>query len=193
MSTQTPTDIPTALPLAPGRWALDSNHFRVGFAIRHLGVSKVRGQFLGVTAELVVGDTAATSSLAVEVDLASIDTGNPDRDAHVRSSDILDIEQRPTMSFRGTGIAGSGDDLVLDGELTIGSVTRPVSFAVEFGGVETFPGDGSVHAGFEAVGEIRRTDFGLDGGLLASTMLGDVVKIEIDVQFVAVGEQPAPA
>ncbi len=193
MSTQTPTDSSTTLPLAPGRWALDGNHFRVGFAIRHLGVSKVRGQFLGVTAELVVGDTTATSSLTVEVDLASIDTGNADRDAHVRSSDILDIEARPTMSYRGTGITGSGDELVLDGELTIGSVTRPVSFAVEFGGVETFPGDGSVHAGFEAVGEIRRTDFGLDGGLLASTMLGDVVKIEIDVQFVAAGEQPAPA
>jgi polyisoprenoid-binding protein YceI len=192
MSTQTPTDIPT-LPLAPGRWVLDGNHFRVGFAIRHLGVSKVRGQFLDVTAELVVGDTAATSSLTVEVDLASIDTGNADRDAHVRSSDILDVETRPTMTYRGTGISGSGDDLVLDGELTIGSVTRPVTLAVEFGGVETFPGDGSVHAGFEAVGEIRRKDFGLDGGLLASTMLGDVVKVEIDVQFVASDGQPASA
>jgi polyisoprenoid-binding protein YceI len=187
MSTDTPL---RTLPLAPGRWALDTNHFRVGFAIRHLGVSKVRGQFLGVTADLVVGETPEDSSLEVVVDLASIDTGNPDRDAHVRSSDILDVAVRPTMTFRGTGLSGADDDLRLDGELTIGDVTRPVSFSVEFGGVERFPADGSLHAGFEATGEIRRKDFGLDGGLLATTMLGDVVKIELDVQFVAL-EEPA--
>jgi polyisoprenoid-binding protein YceI len=174
------------LPLAPGRWQLDTNHFRVGFAIRHLGVSKVRGQFLGVTADLVVGSTIADSSLVVVVDLASIDTGNTDRDAHVKSDELLDVARRPTMTFRATDLRGDGDDLTLVGDLTIGEVTRPVSFAVEFGGVERFPGDESLHAGFEAVGEIRRKDFGLDAGLLAGTLLGEVVKVELDIQFVAV-------
>lgn len=187
MDTTTPTiDTSTTatLPLPPGHWELDTNHFRVGFAIRHLGVSKVRGQFLGVTADLVVGRTVAESSLDVVVDLASIDTGNVDRDAHVRTSDLLDVEQRPTMTFHATDLRGDGEDYTLVGDLTIGDVTRPVTFAVEFGGVVPFPGDGRPHAGFEAVGEIRRKDFGLDAGLLAGAMLGEVVKVELDIQFV---------
>lgn len=186
MTTDTSSTTATALPLPAGRWELDANHFRVGFAIRHLGVSKVRGQFLDVSAELVVGPTLAESSLRAVVQLDSIDTGNAERDAHTRSSDLLDVAVRPTMTFRATGLEGSGDDLTLVGDLTIGEVTRPASFQVEFGGVEAFPADGRLHAGFEATGEIRRKDFGLDGGLLATTMLGDVVKVEIDVQFVAV-------
>lgn len=186
MTTDTSSTTATALPLPAGRWELDANHFRVGFAIRHLGVSKVRGQFLDVSAELVVGPTLAESSLRAVVRLDSIDTGNAERDAHTRSSDLLDVAVRPTMTFRATGLEGSGDDLTLVGDLTIGEVTRPASFQVEFGGVEAFPADGRLHAGFEATGEIRRKDFGLDGGLLATTMLGDVVKVEIDVQFVAV-------
>jgi polyisoprenoid-binding protein YceI len=191
MTTDTSTSsAASALPLPAGRWELDPNHFRVGFAIRHLGVSKVRGQFLNVAAVLVVGPTVAESSLTATVDLASIDTGNADRDAHVRSPDLLHVDVRPTMEFRATGLDGDGDDLVLVGDLTIGEVTRPVSFAVEFGGVEAFPADGRLHAGFEATGEIRRKDFGLDGGLLGTTMLGDVVKVEIDLQLVAVDEPP---
>jgi polyisoprenoid-binding protein YceI len=186
MTTDTSSTTATALPLPAGRWELDANHFRVGFAIRHLGVSKVRGQFLDVSAELVVGPTLAESSLRAVVQLDSIDTGNAERDAHTRSSDLLDVAVRPTMAFRATGLEGSGDDLTLVGDLTIGEVTRPAAFQVEFGGVEAFPADGRLHAGFEATGEIRRKDFGLDGGLLATTMLGDVVKVEIDVQFVAV-------
>jgi polyisoprenoid-binding protein YceI len=133
----------------------------------------------------VVGPTVADSSLTATVALASIDTGNPDRDAHTRSADLLDVEVRPTMRFVATGLDVDGDDLALTGDLTIGTVTRPITLAVEFGGIEAFPGDGRLHAGFEASGEIRRKDFGLDGGLLATTMLGDVVKVELDVQFVA--------
>ncbi len=187
MSTDTSTSTST-LPIAPGRWELDANHFRVGFAIRHLGVSKVRGQFLGVTGDLVVGPTLAESSLEVVIDMASIDTGNVDRDAHVRTSDLLDVAVRPTMTFRATDLQGDGEDLTLIGDLTIGEVTRPISFDVEFGGVVDFPADGRPHAGFEATGELRRKDFGLDAGLLAGAMLGEVVKIELDVQFVAVGD-----
>jgi len=188
MSTDTTTS-PLAL-LRPGRWELDTNHSRVGFAIRHLGVSKVRGVFRDVTADLVIGSNPAESTLVVEVALASIDTANADRDAHVRSSELLDVEIRPTMTFRSTSVQGSDDAFALSGELTIGDVTRPLVLDVEFGGVETFPGDGSRHAGFEATGEISRRDFGLSQGLLGSTLLGDAVKVELDVQFVepAVGD-----
>ena len=182
-------DTTTPLPLAPGRWELDTHHSRVGFSIRHLGVSKVRGLFRTVAAELVVGSGPSDSTLSVVVDVASLDTGNADRDAHVLSDELLDVSLRPTLTFVGHDVVPAGEDWTLRGELTIGDVTRPLELDVEFGGIEAFPLDGRGHAGFEATGEIRRKDFGLDTGLLAGALLGDVVKLELDVQFV----EPAPA
>ncbi|MEV4946826.1 YceI family protein [Streptomyces sp. NPDC053755] len=171
----------TALPLVSGRWAFDPLHSSVGFTIRHLGISKVRGRFNDLQAELVVGDSPEDSSITATVALASIDTGNADRDAHVRASDLLDVEKRPTMTFRSTRISGAGEEWTLAGELTIGEVTRPITFDVEFGGVVDVPVDGSRHAGFDATGEFRRSDFGLD---FAPGFLGDVVKVDLEVQFV---------
>lgn len=185
------TTATAALPLTPGRWDLDPNHSRVGFAIRHLGVSKVRGHFRDVTADLVVGSGPHDSSLTVVVDVASLDTGNTDRDAHVLSDELLDVAVRPTLTFVGRDVTRSGDDWTLTGDLTIGEVTRPIRLAVEFGGVQEFPVDGRVHAGFEATGEIRRKDFGLSTGLLASALLGEVVKLELDVQLIAPPAAPA--
>ena len=170
----------TALPLVPGVWALDANHFRVGFSVRHLGVSKVRGHFGTVDAELVVGESAETSSVTATIDIASVDTGNKDRDAHVLSPELLDVAARPTMTFRSLAISGEGDEWTLDGELTIGDVTQPVSLEVELGGTESFV-DG-VHAGFEARGEIRRHDFGIHFGPMDKA-LGNVVKLELDLEF----------
>lgn len=170
----------TALPLVPGRWALDTNHARVGFAVRHLGVSKVRGHFAAVEAELVVGESHEDSSVTATVDIASLDTGNKDRDAHVLSPELLDVATRPTMTFRSLTISGDGADWTLDGELTIGDVTQPVTLEVELGGTEPFM-DG-VHAGFEARGEIRRHDYGIHFGPLDKA-LGNVVKIELDLEF----------
>ncbi|MEU7019141.1 YceI family protein [Streptomyces sp. NPDC046203] len=169
-----------ALPLTAGRWAFDPMHSAVGFTIRHLGISKVRGRFNEFRAELVVGDSLETSSVTATVALASVDTGNADRDAHVRAADLLDVEKRPTMGFRSTRITGEGEDWTLSGELTIGDVTRPIDFAVEFGGVIEAM-DGSRHAGFDATGEFRRGDFGLG---FAPGILGDVVKVGLEMQFV---------
>jgi polyisoprenoid-binding protein YceI len=172
----------TDLPLNPGRWALDKAHARVGFSVRHLGVSKVRGFFADVDAELVVGASLDDTAVNASIDMASIDTGNADRDANVRSNQLLDVEQRPTMTFRATGISGSGEDWTLDGDLTIGDVTRPMSLDVEFGGIaEVF--DGTRHAGFEARGELRRKDFGLSFGP-ADPLVGQVVKLEFDLEFI---------
>ncbi|QES40976.1 hypothetical protein DEJ49_08160 [Streptomyces venezuelae] len=169
-----------ALPLAAGVWEIEPLHSAVNFSIRHLGISKVRGRFADVQAKLRVGERAEDSSVTATIALASIDTGNKDRDAHVVSSDLLDVEKRPTMTFRSTRIAGADEEWVMEGELTIGDVTRPVTLDVEFGGVEGFPGQERRHAGFEASGEIRRGDFGLD---FAPGLLGDVVKIQLDMQF----------
>lgn len=181
MNSETTSTTAPALPLAAGRWAFDPLHSAVGFTIRHLGIAKVRGRFNDLDAELVVGDTLEDSHVTATVDLASLDTGNADRDAHVRSPEMLDVAKRPTMSFRSTRLAGTGEEWTMEGELTIGDVTRPVSFDVEFGGLVDVPMDGSRHAGFEATGEIRRGDYGLR---FTPGILGEVVKISLDVQFV---------
>ncbi|MEV5984240.1 YceI family protein [Streptomyces sp. NPDC052051] len=169
-----------ALPLSPGVWALDPLCSSVGFTVRHLGIAKVRGRFTSATADLYVGGTAADVVVSAEIALASLDTGNPERDAHLRGTGLLDVERRPTMTFRSTGIRGEGADWSMEGDMTLGGVTRPVTFAVEFGGLVDSPVDGRKRAGFEATGEIRRSDFGLDFG---AGLLGDVVKVQLDLQF----------
>ncbi|MFC9971521.1 YceI family protein [Spirillospora sp. NPDC127200] len=178
MTTQTIDNAP--VPLRAGRWELDPLHSAVGFTVRHLGISKVRGRFQKFDAALTVGETLADTSVTATIDIGSIDTGNPDRDAHVLAPDMLDVATRPTMAYRSTAVVPDGDDWRLEGELTIGGVTRPVALALEFGGVEEF-GEYGRHAGFEATGEIRRSDYELRFG---AGMLGDVVKISLDLQFV---------
>src|ERR1700687_1481163 len=118
-----------SLPLAPGHWAVDTNHSSIGFSIRHLGVSKVRGRFTRFEADVVIGDSLDTTIVNATIDMASIDTANADRDAHVLSPDIIDVAKRPTMEFRSTRIVGGGVEYQIDGDLTIGDVTRPVVLA----------------------------------------------------------------
>jgi polyisoprenoid-binding protein YceI len=186
--TNTPASL--SLPLSPGRWAVDTNHSSIGFSIRHLGVSKVRGRFTRFDADIVIGETLASTTVRATVEIASIDTGNADRDAHVLSPDLIDVAKRPTMEFRSTRVAGAGSEYQVDGDLTIGDVTRPIVLAVELGGVESFPG-GPRHAGFEATTEIRRKDFGIDLAMppgLTVVALGDVVKVELDLQLL----EPTP-
>src|SRR5436190_9648610 len=181
----TTTRTTVSLPLGPGRWAVDTNHSSIGFTIRHLGVSKVRGRFARFEADVVVGETLETTSVTATVDVASIDTANADRDTHVLSPDIIDVAKRPTMVFRSTRIARAGSEYQVDGELTIGDITRPIVLAVELGGIENFPG-GPRHAGFEASTEIRRKDFGIDLAMppgVSAVALGDVVKVELDLQL----------
>jgi polyisoprenoid-binding protein YceI len=178
-------------PLVPGRWAVDHNHSSINFSIRHLGVSKVRGRFTRFDAKIIVGETLEDTSVNATIEVASIDTDNADRDAHVLSPDIIDVQRRPTMTFRSTRVLGAGAEWQVDGELTIGEITRPVTLAVEFGGIENVPG-GPRHAGFEAATEIRRTDFGIDVAMppgVSAVVLGDVIKVEIDLQLL----EPVPA
>jgi polyisoprenoid-binding protein YceI len=175
-----------SLPLAPGRWAVDTNHSSIGFTVRHLGVSKVRGRFNRFDAEIVIGETLDTTTVTATVDVGSIDTANAERDAMVLSPALIDVAKRPTMVFRSTRVAGGGAEYQVDGELTIGEVTRPIVLAVEFGGIESFP-DGSRHAGFEATTVIRRNEFGIDVVLppgVSAVMLGEAVKVELDLQLI---------
>lgn len=181
------TPIPASgLVLTPGRWELDPYHSRVGFSIRHLGIAKVRGRFGEFTTTLDVGSGLDDSTLDATVQIATIDTGNADRDAHVLSADMLDVELRPALVFTSSAIrVVAADRWEVDGEVTIGHVSRPLVLAVEFGGIsEPTPFDGRRHAGFEAVGEVRRSELGLTFGAIGDTMLGDVVTFHLDVQLV---------
>lgn len=184
----TSTSTATTLPLAPGVWALDKNHSGVFFVVRHLGLSNVRGRFDAFDATLEVGSDLDAVSVSAEVELSSVDTNNADRDAHLRGTDFFETDKHPLMTFRSTSITGRGENYELAGDLTIAGVTKPVTFGVEFNGSEIFPGDQSTHAGFSATGQIRRSDYGIDFGIIAGAeklMLGDKIKIELDLQFVA--------
>ena len=173
--------ISQTLPLKPGRWALDAGHFNVAFGVGHLGVSTVRGRFGGVDAELVVGETLDDTSVTASVTMASLDTGNADRDAHVLTPEFLDAETRTHLTFTSTGIHGDDDKWTMDGDLTIGTVTKPVTLDVVFGGIAPFY-DGTFHAGFGAKGAINRQDFGITFGQ-ADGLLGDIVEVELDLEF----------
>lgn len=181
-STTTPPRLNTALPLRTGRWDLDLAHSNVAFAIRHLGIAKVHGRFTRFEAEVVIGDTPETSSIAATVDLASVDTGNTDRDAHIQAADIIDVAARPTMTFRSTAVTGADDSWVVDGLLSIGDITKQFRLDVELGGIADFPMGGPRHAGLTATGEIRRSDYGIAAAYPAP-MLGDVVKVELDLEL----------
>jgi polyisoprenoid-binding protein YceI len=176
------------LGLRPGRWAIDYPHSAVLFSIRHLGLAKVRGRFDRFEASLDVGPTLAETRVEATVDLASINTNNADRDAHLRSTDFFSTDEHPEMHFVSQGIRPAGEEWQLQGELTLNGRTRPLSLEVEFNGVQEFPGQGKRHAGFSATGSLRRSEFGIEFGLLPIGMdtlaLGDEVKIELDLEFV---------
>ena len=178
----------STLPLVAGTWNADPAHTTVGFVVRHLGLSKVRGRFDGVRAQLVVGDDLATSSVTAEVDMGTVKTGNADRDAHLTSSDFFNAETNPTMSFTSTAIIGHGEEFTLAGDITINGVTRPIELDVEFFGTSVFPMDQSTRAGFSATGTLSRKDFGIEfnvplGG--DKVMIADKVAIDLDVQLIA--------
>ncbi len=170
-----------------GTWTIDPTHTRLGFVARHAMVTKVRGQFDEFAGTLVIDAANPTASTAqVTVQLASINTGTPDRDAHLRSADFFDVENNKEMTFTSTTVKQDGDAFVMLGDLTIKGVTRPVELELEPTGVATDP-FGNVRAGFEGETEISRKDFGLTwnvaleaGGVLVS----DKIKIQLDVSAI---------
>ncbi len=175
------------LPLPSGAWVLDQTHTTVEFTVRHLGISKVRGRFTRFDASILVADDQASATIRAEVDLSSVDTNNADRDAHLRGSDFFSVDTHPLMVFESSSLADLGDGTYrLDGSLSLNDRTRPQSLTLEFFGLETFPGDGSTHAGFAAAGSLSRKAFGVDFNVpLASGgfVISDRVDIELDVQL----------
>ena len=170
------------IPVA-GTYALDAAHKRVGFVVRHLMVSKVRGQFAEATATITVGEDPLQSAVTASINTASIETGQVDRDNHLRSGDFFESEKYPTIEFRSTGIKShSGAEFVLDGELTIKGTTKPVELVVEFEGATPSPYGQGVF-GFTAHTEIDREDWGLTWNMALESggvMVSKKIKIEIE-------------
>jgi len=168
---------------AAGTYQLDAAHKRVGFVVRHLMVSKVRGNFAEADATITIAEDPLQSSVVATITTASVQTGTVDRDNHLRTGDFFEAEKYPHMTFRSTGIKShAGAEFVLDGELTIKDVTKPVELVVEFEGATTSP-YGQAVFGFSATTEIDREDWGLTYNMALESggvMIGKKVKIEIE-------------
>lgn len=167
--------------LTPGTWTIDPDHTEVGFIARHLMVTKVRGSFGTVTGTVVVPENVTDSSVSVDIETASVTTGNDKRDEHVRSGDFLDVEAHPQMTFVSTKFDGE----TLTGDLTIRGITRPVELDVDFEGVAADPW-GNTKAGFEAKTKINRQDWDLNWNVALETggvLVSDQITIVIDAQL----------
>jgi len=175
-----------------GTWAIDPTHSEVGFSVRHLMVSKVRGHFAEFEGEIVTAEDPLQSSVSASVALVSVVTGSEDRDAHLRGADFFETEHHPTMTYRSTGVRRHGTDFVVDGELTLHGVTRSVPLTLELNGFQPQTPFGDSRVGLSARGEIDRRDFGItfnmaiDGG---GVVVGDRVQIQLEIE--AILQSPA--
>lgn len=169
-------------------WQLDPVHTHIGFSVKHMMVTTVRGQFRSYRGDLRIDPANFTrSTVEGEIDVASVDTGNPDRDNHLRTSDFFDAANHPKITFRSVNIEQKDSgDYVVHGDLTIRGVTKRVALDVEFHGTNKNP-YGKTVAGLTVRGTINRTDFGVNfnaaletGGLLVA----EKVKLELDVEAV---------
>jgi diguanylate cyclase (GGDEF)-like protein/PAS domain S-box-containing protein len=170
-----------------GNWIVDQAHSTVGFEVKHMMVSKVRGQFDSFTADVVSDDLTdlTTAKIVFMFDGDSINTRNQDRDKHLKSADFFDIENYPTIDFKSTNITKNGDRYKVTGDLTIKGITKPVTFDVEFGGRATNPWGVEVY-GFEAEATINREDFGLTWNAALETggvLVGKEVAIKVELEL----------
>src|SRR3712207_5890886 len=183
LMTSTATQIPGYVV---GTWDIDASHSTVGFSVRHMMVSKVRGYFTKFSGEIVTAEDPAQSTVTAAIDMDSIDTRQEQRDAHIRSADFFDVGNHTEMTFRSTGVRTDGADWTVVGDLTIKGITKPVELALEVNG---FGPDayGGTRAGFSAKTEISRKEYGvdidmpMDGG---GVVVGDKISIELEIEAV---------
>jgi len=172
----------------PGAYTLDASHSHVGFAVRHLMVSKVRGQFTKFSGTVVIGEDPADSSVEVEVELDSIETNDEKRNLHLRSADFFNTDVHRTMTFKSTGVrSGKGGTWIVAGELTLKDVTRPLELEVTYEGSATSPW-GTKSIGFSATGKLDREEFGVNWNQALETggfLLGKDVTLEIEAEAIA--------
>ncbi len=178
-------------------WKLDTAHSAIEFSVRHMMVSTVKGNFKDFSAELELDpDDLTRSSVKAVIQVASIDTREPQRNAHLVSADFFETEKYPEMVFQSSRVESAGGDRYrVVGDLTIKGTTRSITLDVTFLGLQTSP-YGVRAAGFEAAAKISRQDFGLTWNVALETggvLVGDEVKISVDAEANLVVEEPAAA
>lgn len=184
------------LGLTAGTWMIDAAHSEIAFSVRHL-MTTVRGSFTRFNGRIEMAGDPLESRAYAEIEMDSIETRNTERDEHIRSSEILDVADHPTMTFETTGLQdaqrrrhAAQQRHVVTGDLTIRGVTRPVTLTTEYFGVSEDPWGGT-RAGFSATTTINRTDFGVEfniplGGDRA--VLGDEIEVQLEIQAVRSGD-----
>jgi len=183
MTSATTTQIPGYVV---GTWDIDASHSTVGFSVRHMMVSKVRGYFTKFSGDIVTAEDPGQSTVTASIDMDSIDTRQEQRDAHIKSADFFDVGNHTVMTFRSTGVRNHGEDWKVQGDLTIKGVTRSVELELELNG---FGPDayGGTRAGFSGKTEISRKEFGvdidmpMDGG---GVVVGDKIAVELEIEGV---------
>ncbi len=171
---------------AASTWNLDPAHTNSTFTVRHLVISNVRGEFRKTSGVITLDDQDITrSKVEATIEVASLDTREPQRDAHLRSPDFFDAARYPTLTFKSTKVQKVGDKLAVTGDLTIRGVTKPVTLDVVASPEIKDPG-GKVRRGFSASCKINRKDFGVSWNKLvdAGPIVGDEVAIQIDAEAV---------
>ncbi|MEE1946780.1 YceI family protein [Pedobacter sp. KR3-3] len=173
--------------MATTKWTLDPTHSELQFKVKHLMITTVTGSLKSFSSELTSeGDDFSSSSISFKGDIDSIDTGNKDRDNHLKSADFFDAEKFPAIEFTSTSVEKDGDDYIVKGDLTVKGNTKPVKLTAEFGGIATDPW-GNTKAGFTLSGKINRAEFGLTWNAALETggvMVSEDVRILGELQFV---------
>ena len=178
------------------KWSLDPTHSEIGFKIKHLMISNVSGNFNKFDVQVKTnGDDFANATVTAKIDVASINTNNEQRDAHLANADFFETDKHPNIIFKSTKVEKVDDDTFnLYGDLTIKETTKPVKLSVEYSGIAKDPW-GNVKAGFTINGKINRKDWGINYNAVLETggiMLGEELKVNGEIQLVKQTElQPA--
>jgi polyisoprenoid-binding protein YceI len=172
----------TAAHAQSSNWTIDKNHAEITFAIKHMGVSTVRGSISGITGDVVWdGKNPATASVNATIDANTLSTNNETRDKHLKSPDFFNVAQSPTLSFKSTGIQRVHGKLQVTGDLTLTGITKPVTLDVEGPTAPQKGMQGGQVIGLSATGVIHRSDFNF-GPKFGPAMLGDDVQFTIDIE-----------
>ena len=189
MTTTVATPQISAATTATSTWNIDPVHSVAEFKVKHMMISNVKGQFTGIQSTLTHSEKSPTESrVDVTIDAASVNTRDPQRDAHLKSADFFDVEKFPTLTFKSTKVTRVGDDeLSVAGDLTIHGITRPVVFDVEGPTPPAKDPWGNSRMGVSATTKINRKDFGLTWNAALETggiLVGEEVTITLDIQFI---------
>ncbi len=176
-------------PASTITWKLDPAHSRAEFKVKHLMISHVKGTFSGLSGTLIEDPSdPVRSGVEASIDIGSINTGDPQRDAHLKSADFFHHEQHPSMTFKSTRVEKKGDgEYLVTGDLTIHGVTKQETFAVEGPSAPTKDPWGNTRIGLSATAKINRRDFGLNWNAALEAggfMVGEDVHITLDAEFI---------